>query len=226
MLGLGRAHDRSPIHEEVLFRCLSHRGVLEAEARGEMNDSQLAALTEEQRELLTVWRQDIPEDDLATATTVHALAAQDILIFATALADARLEVAELKAERAIIFESRARIERAEHGALAEVAQLDAQRNQAYQQLAYWWKERHSCPCGARPESPDTHPHVPTCPTGDAVRWLAEHVETERDRQREDIRRLMEALWAELHDHDTDGCEPGWPCGPQHTLLAEMKERYV
>jgi hypothetical protein len=41
--------------------------------------------------------------------------------------------------------------------------------QARQQLLYWWETKHSCPCGARPESPDTHPHVPWCPTGAAVR---------------------------------------------------------
>lgn len=28
-------------------------------------------------------------------------------------------------------------------------------------------ERH-CPCGARPESPRTHPHVDGCPVGEAI----------------------------------------------------------
>ena len=28
-------------------------------------------------------------------------------------------------------------------------------------------ENH-CPCGARPESPHTHPHVISCPIGDAI----------------------------------------------------------
>lgn len=39
---------------------------------------------------------------------------------------------------------------------------------AYQQLEYLWETTHSCPCGARPESPNTHPHVTGCPTGKAV----------------------------------------------------------
>lgn len=30
-----------------------------------------------------------------------------------------------------------------------------------------WAERH-CPCGARPESPDTHPHLPGCLVGAAL----------------------------------------------------------
>jgi len=44
---------------------------------------------------------------------------------------------------------------------------------AYQQLAYWWRTRHSCPCGAREEALDTHGHVPGCPTERAVRILEE-----------------------------------------------------
>lgn len=36
-----------------------------------------------------------------------------------------------------------------------------------QQLRYWWQTEHSCPCGARPESPKTHPHVGGCPTAKA-----------------------------------------------------------
>ena len=67
-------------------------------------------------------------------------------------------------------ETRARVERlfrCAHpvfGAIAERGDLI----QAGQQLLYWWETRHSCPCGARPESPDTHPHVPGCPTERAI----------------------------------------------------------
>ena len=37
-----------------------------------------------------------------------------------------------------------------------------------EQLRYWWETQHSCPCGARPESPATHPHVLACPTARAL----------------------------------------------------------
>ena len=40
----------------------------------------------------------------------------------------------------------------------------AQLGEAQQQLRYWWETQHSCPCGARAEALDTHPHVLTCPT--------------------------------------------------------------
>lgn len=36
------------------------------------------------------------------------------------------------------------------------------------QLAYWWDSTGSCPCGARRESPRTHPHVSGCPTAKAI----------------------------------------------------------
>ncbi len=39
---------------------------------------------------------------------------------------------------------------------------------AERQLSYWWETQHSCPCGARAESPDTHPHVTACPTASAL----------------------------------------------------------
>jgi len=70
MRPLPEAHDRSPFHEEVLLRELPHRGVLEAEAGGEMMftkcsecgctgtlhdrlaflEAEVARLTEERRE--------------------------------------------------------------------------------------------------------------------------------------------------------------------------------
>lgn len=40
---------------------------------------------------------------------------------------------------------------------------------AEQQLLYWWETEHRCPCGARAESPDTHHHMPGCPTERATR---------------------------------------------------------
>ena len=40
---------------------------------------------------------------------------------------------------------------------------------ANQQLAYWWFETGRCPCGARRESPRTHPHVIGCSTRSALR---------------------------------------------------------
>jgi hypothetical protein len=42
------------------------------------------------------------------------------------------------------------------------ARLDLQA--AQQQLAYLWNDTGSCPCGARRESPQTHPHIIGCPT--------------------------------------------------------------
>lgn len=48
---------------------------------------------------------------------------------------------------------------------------------AYQQLEYLWSTTGSCPCGARMESPNTHPHVTGCPTGRAVAFLSEAKES-------------------------------------------------
>src|SRR3972149_3496411 len=53
--------------------------------------------------------------------------------------------------------------------------------------------------------------ISECMITDEAVFALETVLGEADQQREDIRRLVGALWAELHDHDTDGCEPGWPC---------------
>lgn len=36
------------------------------------------------------------------------------------------------------------------------------------QLRWFWQTYHACACGARAESPDTHPHVVGCPTASAV----------------------------------------------------------
>lgn len=41
-------------------------------------------------------------------------------------------------------------------------------------LANWhlyktWEQTGTCLCGARKESPDTHPHTSSCPTADAIR---------------------------------------------------------
>lgn len=43
---------------------------------------------------------------------------------------------------------------------------------AYQQLEYLWQFNHSCPCGARPGSLNTHSHDTDCPTAKAVELLA------------------------------------------------------
>ncbi len=48
--------------------------------------------------------------------------------------------------------------------IADVEQAEAQLGEAQQQLRYWWETQHSCPCGARAEALDTHPHVLACPT--------------------------------------------------------------
>lgn len=45
-----------------------------------------------------------------------------------------------------------------------LARLEQASQAAQQQLAYWWSETGRCPCGARRESPTTHPHVGGCPT--------------------------------------------------------------
>lgn len=50
--------------------------------------------------------------------------------------------------------------------------------EAYKQLEYLWVTTHSCPCGARPESPQSHPHVIGCPTEKAVRMFAAMNESE------------------------------------------------
>lgn len=47
------------------------------------------------------------------------------------------------------------------------AEVEALLAQAYQQLAYLWKQNHSCPCGARRLDP-AYPHVSGCPTGAAL----------------------------------------------------------
>ena len=51
---------------------------------------------------------------------------------------------------------------------ARCGRLRAALSAADRQLVYWWDTRHTCPCGARPESPDTHPHAPACPTARAL----------------------------------------------------------
>jgi len=47
---------------------------------------------------------------------------------------------------------------------------------ACQQLACFWEQFHSCPCGARKESPRTHPHVIGCPTAIAIDYLKQMAE--------------------------------------------------
>lgn len=44
--------------------------------------------------------------------------------------------------------------------------------EAQVQLAYLWNQTGSCPCGARVESPDTHPHVVGCATDEALKQQA------------------------------------------------------
>jgi hypothetical protein len=61
----------------------------------------------------------------------------------------------------------AAVEHEQHEAAVQQLRFDLQS--AYQQLAYLWETTHSCPCGARKESPNTHPHVMGCPTAVAVR---------------------------------------------------------
>lgn len=48
--------------------------------------------------------------------------------------------------------------------LAVVREYDGTR-ELYEALKF--AERH-CPCGARPESPETHPHVPGCVVAAAI----------------------------------------------------------
>jgi hypothetical protein len=60
-----------------------------------------------------------------------------------------------------------------HDLLAEHNAIRYKLMDAYRQLEYWWQTEHSCPCGARPESPNTHPHVGGCPTAAALRWAEE-----------------------------------------------------
>lgn len=35
-------------------------------------------------------------------------------------------------------------------------------------VLHYWRNGVQCPCGARPESPDTHPHVMGCPVGEVL----------------------------------------------------------
>lgn len=44
---------------------------------------------------------------------------------------------------------------------------------AYMQLECVWQATGRCPCGARGESPGTHPHVAGCPTAAALKQIAE-----------------------------------------------------
>lgn len=64
---------------------------------------------------------------------------------------------------AYLAAEQARVEREK-----EHLQLLIDLQAAYQQLAYLWETTGSCPCGARRESPRTHPHVGGCPTAKAV----------------------------------------------------------
>jgi len=52
-----------------------------------------------------------------------------------------------------------------------VVDLQIELQASYQQLAYLWESTGSCPCGARKESPSTHPHVISCPTAKAVLFM-------------------------------------------------------
>ncbi len=71
----------------------------------------------------------------------------------------------------------------------EVTALKIKIQELQQSVVYYWNFYHSCPCGARPESPKSHPHVMGCPVGEAVISLAHsdledekksnHVKTEK-----------------------------------------------
>jgi len=67
----------------------------------------------------------------------------------------------IQSERCLVREQKVEIER-----------LNRDLQAAYQQLAYLWETAGSCPCGARKESPSTHPHVFSCPTAEACRIAA------------------------------------------------------
>lgn len=46
------------------------------------------------------------------------------------------------------------------------------RKQAEAAVLHFWDNGVQCPCGARPESPDTHPHNTGCPVGIALAQMA------------------------------------------------------
>jgi len=78
--------------------------------------------------------------------------------------------AEEKAHIADIIDKEMRVK------TAEALDIRHQLQQAYQQLRYLWSTTHSCPCGARAESPKTHPHVGGCPTAAAIESEVKHGE--------------------------------------------------
>jgi len=89
--------------------------------------------------------------------------AQALMDYARACVEANL--APLQAEN-----ERLRAEVAEWRRVAAAqAELHGEAEARAERLAeaLRWAERH-CPCGARPESPDTHPHLPGCPVGAAL----------------------------------------------------------
>jgi hypothetical protein len=93
-------------------------------------------------------------------------------------AEAKLRAAEERAEKELIENTKLvrRLTTAElHEAEARAATKETtyRLHDAYQQLLYLWEHTRSCPCGARPESPNTHPHVTSCPTGRAVELFGE-----------------------------------------------------
>ena len=51
---------------------------------------------------------------------------------------------------------------------AALAQALQAQKEAEQQLVYIWKRTGGCPCGARQETPNTHPHMLGCPTAKAL----------------------------------------------------------
>jgi hypothetical protein len=59
-------------------------------------------------------------------------------------------------------------------AFAQILECRAKELSAAPELLAALKEveRH-CPCGARPESPRTHPHVGGCPVGEAIAKYAD-----------------------------------------------------
>lgn len=71
------------------------------------------------------------------------------------------------------LQSIAALEREREIVLHEYGQATGDLVQAGHTLRWYWETYHSCACGARAESPATHPHVSGCPTARALLKTAE-----------------------------------------------------
>lgn len=131
----------------------------------------------------------------------------------TAERDAAVQ-ARMSAEekQAAVERGTGRIAEALHAAEADNAALVFDMIQAYQQLGAFWDMFHSCPCGARAESMDTHPHVLGCPTDKRTMVMPPHPGEALLRELAGLRERCEKAEGEQLPRELRGDGPCSDCG--------------